>query len=100
MYAWSPLPRSLAATFRDAQSPKSRVRLSAVADLVRWAEGEDRERCIDALANLLGSDPDSEVRAAAALGLADALAERALGALIAAAERGEPRVRQMALVAI
>jgi HEAT repeat protein len=100
MYVWSPLPRSLAATFRDAQSPKPRVRLSAIADLVRWAASDDRERCLDELEALLGNDPDLEVRAAAALGLADADAERSLGALLAAATHGAARVRQMALVAI
>jgi len=100
MYVWSPLPRSLAATFRDAASPKPRVRLSAIADLVRWAVGAERERCIDELVTLLGSDPDLEVRAAAALGLADADAERSLGPLLNAATYGAPRVRQMALVAI
>jgi len=100
MYIWSPLPRSLAATFRDVQSRKPHVRLSAVADLVRWAEGEERERCIAELVQLLGRDPDLEVRAAAALALADAAAAESLGPLIAAAEHGSPRVRQMALVAI
>ncbi|MEO8184416.1 MAG: HEAT repeat domain-containing protein [Deltaproteobacteria bacterium] len=100
MYVWSPLPRSLAATFRDAASPKPRVRLSAIPDLVRWAVGAERERCIDELVTLLGSDPDLEVRAAAALGLADADAERSLAPLLSAATYGAPRVRQMALVAI
>jgi HEAT repeat protein len=100
MYVWSPLPRSLAATFRDVQSPKSRVRLSAVADLVRWAEGDEREHCVAELERLLGGDPDLEVRAAAALALADAAAAESLGPLIAAAVHGPPRVRQMALVAI
>jgi HEAT repeat protein len=100
MYVWSPLPRSLAATFRDAQSPKPRVRLSAIADLVRWAASDERERCVDELVTLLGTDPDPEVRAAAALALADADAERGLAPLLAAATQGAPRVRQMALVAI
>jgi HEAT repeat protein len=100
MYVWSPLPRSLGATFRDIQSPKPRVRLSAVEDLVRWAAGEERARCIQELVRLLGTEPDLEVRAAAALGLADAGAVESLEALITAAERGEPRVRQLALVAL
>ena len=71
MYVWSPLPRTLEATLRDSQSSKPRVRLSAVEDLVRWAEGEARVRCIQQLVTLLEQDPDLEVRAAAALGLAD-----------------------------
>lgn len=100
MYAWSPLPRTVGATFRDIGSQKSRVRLSALEDLVRWAETDERPRCIEQLRRLLHSDDDVEVQAAAALGLADAAAPETLGDLIAAAERGAPRVQQMALVAI
>jgi HEAT repeat protein len=100
MYAWSPLPRSLGATFRDIESQKSRVRLSALEDLVRWADGEERPRCIEQLRRLLHGDDDVEVQAAAALGLADAAARETIGDLITAAERGAPRVQQMALVAI
>jgi HEAT repeat protein len=100
MYVWSPLPRSLAATFRDAQSSKPRVRQSAIADLVRWAGGDERERCIRELESLLGADPDLEVRAAAAIALADAEARESLAQLVAAAQHGPARVRQMALVAL
>jgi len=100
MYVWSPLPRSLAATFRDAQSSKPRVRQSAIADLVRWAGGDERERCIRELETLLGADPDIEVRAAAAIALADAEATESLAQLVAAAQHGPARVRQMALVAL
>jgi HEAT repeat protein len=100
MYAWSPLPRSVGATFRDIESQKSRVRLSALEDLVRWAETDERPRCIEQLRRLLQSDEDVEVQAAAALGLADVAAAETVGDLIAAAEGGAPRVQQMALVAI
>ncbi|HEU4581505.1 MAG TPA: HEAT repeat domain-containing protein [Polyangiaceae bacterium] len=100
MYAWSPLPRSLAATFRDAQSSKPRVRESAVGDLVRWASGGERERCLRELEALLGADPDLEVRAAAAIALADAEATESVAQLVAAAQHGPSRVRQMALVAL
>jgi hypothetical protein len=100
MYGWSPLPRNLGAALRDAQSTKARVRLSAVADLVRWTSGEDREQCIAALVRLLGSDPDLDVQAAAALGLADAEAVESLPALIAAAQTGAPRLCQMSLLAL
>jgi HEAT repeat protein len=99
MYGWSPLPRSLAATFRDIQSEKAHVRLSALADLVRWADSDERSRCIEQLTRAL-DDSDEEVQAAAALGLADVGASESIGALIVAAERGAPRVRQLALVAI
>jgi len=100
MYGWSPLPRNLGAALRDAQSTKARVRLSAVADLVRWTSGDEREPCIAALVRLLGSDPDLDVQAAAALGLADAEAVESLPALIAAAQTGAPRLCQMSLLAI
>jgi HEAT repeat protein len=100
MYVWSPLPRSLAATFRDAQNSKARVRQSAIADLVRWANGDERERCIRELETLLGADPDLEVRAAAAIALADAEARESVAPLVAAAQHGPARVRQMALVAL
>lgn len=100
MYVWSPLPRSLGATLRDSQSSKPRVRLSAVADLVRWAESGERAGCIERLVALLATDPDLEVRAAAALALADAGAQESLGALVAAAQSAPPRVRQLSLVAL
>jgi HEAT repeat protein len=100
MYVWSPLPRSLSATFRDIANPKSRIRVSAIADLVRWADTEARERCLQQLVTTLRGDEDLEVRAAAALALADTGAVESLDALIEAAERGQPRLRQMALVAI
>jgi HEAT repeat protein len=100
MYVWSPLPRSLSATFRDISHSKARVRLSAIPDLVRWAASEERDRCIAQLIATLGRDEDLEVRAAAALALADTGAPEALGALMDIARGGPPRLRQLALVAI
>ncbi|HTV22530.1 MAG TPA: HEAT repeat domain-containing protein [Polyangiaceae bacterium] len=100
MDLWSPLPRSLAATHRDATHAKSRVRLSAVADLARWAQTDERASCISRLCALLDADPDVEVRAAAALGLADAGLREGLPALLRVAASGPPRVAQMALIAI
>lgn len=100
MYAWTPLPRSLGATLRDSQSAKPRVRVSAITDLVRWAENGERERCVAQLIALLEQDTELEVRAAAALALADAGAHESLGSLITAAESGPPRLRQLSLVAI
>src|SRR5688572_15112550 len=100
MYVWSPLPRSLSAAFRDVRNSKPRIRISAIADLVRWAETDARERCLQQLVTTLQKDEDLEVRAAAALALADTGAVESLDALIDAAERGQPRLRQMALVAI
>jgi hypothetical protein len=100
MYLWTPLPRSLSATLRDASHAKARVRLSAVADLVRWAGTEEGERCVAQLIEMVRRDDDLEVRASAALGLADAGASAGLDVLIEAARAGAPRLRQLALVAL
>jgi len=100
MDLWSPLPRSLGATLRDAAHPKARVRLSAVADLARWAQTQEREPCLSRLLVLFESDSDIEVRAAAAIAFADAGLHEALPSLLRAAASGPPRVAQMALVAI
>jgi HEAT repeat protein len=100
MQVWAPLPRSLSAALRDASNPKPRVRVSAIADLVRWAETDERGHCVPRLLALLREDVDVDVRAAAALALADINAVEALEVLFAAADDGPPRVRQMALVAI
>ncbi len=100
MYIWSPLPRSLGATFRDAEHEKPRIRISAIADLARWVGTQDRESCVRKLIALVETDTDVEVRATAALALADAGAAEGLGALLEAAHAGPPRLRQMALVAI
>lgn len=100
MYVWSPLPRSASATLRDAAHPKARVRLSAIGDLVRWAQTDEAEPFVERLLGLLEKDDDVEVRAAAALGLADAEVHAALPSLLRVAALAPPRVRQMALVAI
>jgi HEAT repeat protein len=76
------------------------VRASAIADLVRWAGSDQREACLSTLIALVEKDEDLEVRAAAALALADAEATSALPVLLRAAASGLPRLRQMALVAI
>ena len=47
---------------------------------------DDRARCIAQLKSLLERDPDVEVRAAAAVGLADAGATDVVPALVAAAQ--------------
>jgi HEAT repeat protein len=100
MYVWSPLPRNASATLRDAAHAKVRVRLSAIPDLVRWSQTEERETCVARLTQLVDEDEDLEVRAAAALALADAQATSSLATLLRAAASGLPRLRQMALVAI
>ena len=100
MYLWTPLPRTAGAALRDAAHARASVRLSAIADLVRGAAGEEGDACVERLLELVERDADVEVRAAAALALADAGATRALPSLVRAAGSSEPRVRQMALVAL
>jgi HEAT repeat protein len=100
VYLWSPLPRTAAAALRDAAHAKASVRLSAVADLARAAAREESVASVDRLIELVERDADVEVRAMAALALADADARRALPVLMRAAAAGEPRVQQMALVAL
>jgi HEAT repeat protein len=100
MYAWSPLPRNASATLRDATHAKPRVRLSAIPDLVRGSRTNERDACVACLKQLLEKDEDIEVRAAAALALADAEAMSGLPALLRAVASGLPRLRQMALIAI
>jgi HEAT repeat protein len=100
MDLWSPLPRSLAAALRDAAHPKARVRLSALADLVRWAQTDEREPCAARLLAMLEEDSAAEVRAAAALACADIGLHEGLPALLRTATSAPPRVAQMALVAI
>ena len=100
MYLWSPLPRTAAAALRDTGHARAAVRLSAVADLARAAEGDESAACVDRLIELVERYPDVEVRARSALALADAGARRGVPSLVRAAGGNEPRVRQMALVAL
>jgi HEAT repeat protein len=88
------------AALRDASHAKLRVRLSALADLGRLATGPDRDRVVRVLMKLLANDPSAEVRARAALALADAKAESAGATLIAAAQDPDENVKQMAILAL
>jgi HEAT repeat protein len=100
VFGFQPLPRTLNAALRDSEHQRRDVRSSALRDLVRHARGEARERAVSALIERLRSDPEIEVRAQAAVALADADATESLDALLAAARQGEPPVRQMALLAL
>ncbi len=100
MLGLPPLPRTIAAALRDAEHPDARVRLSALADLVRHTRGVERERALIAIIALLHSDPRADLRAEAAVALADAEATGARTALLAALEDRELRVRQMAIIAL
>jgi HEAT repeat protein len=92
------LPRKLAAALRDAQHDKPEVRVSALADLVRHARAGEAEATRALLSAL--NDATDEVRAAAAIGLADAGIERAVPELVRAASDVSGKVRQMALLAL
>ncbi len=100
MWGLPPLPRNLPAALRDADHPKREVRLSALRDLVRHAHGDQRKAVVDKLCDILQGDKELELRAEAAMALADADAGEALETLLEAARRGERRLRQMAVLAI
>lgn len=100
LFQLRPLPRTLEAALRDLQDPKAGVRRSAVADLARLAHTDHRSEALDALTARLLDDDDADVRADAALGLADAEGRGALDALVEAARDAHARVRQMAVLAL
>ncbi|HTQ05932.1 MAG TPA: HEAT repeat domain-containing protein [Polyangiaceae bacterium] len=100
MLGLPPLPRTIAAALRDAEHPEARVRLSALGDLVKLARTSDRERATIAIIGLLRSDPRVELRAEAAVALADVEATGARTALLAALDDSALRVRQMAIIAL
>ena len=100
MFGLAPLPRTLSAALRDIGHKKVSVRLSAVRDLVPHAAGAERGRVVSALESALIDDASAEVRAQAAVALADANAGESTAALVGAYEDAHLRVRQMALVAL
>ncbi|HEY4015979.1 MAG TPA: HEAT repeat domain-containing protein [Polyangiaceae bacterium] len=102
MFSPLPLPRSLEASFRDLDSDKAATRASAVRDVARHALHSDatRARAIPQLERALQDDGAAEVRAEAAVALADVVAHEALPVLLVAIEDEDPHVRQMALSAL
>ncbi len=99
MLGFTPLPRTLEAALRDARHERPDVRLGAITDLKRYAREGD-EGAMAALLERLSSDPAPQVRAAAALSLADIDARTALPSLLEATADADATVRQMALVAV
>jgi HEAT repeat protein len=105
MLAPPPLPRTLDAALRDATSARAETRASALADLVRHAQGRGEEDAVRAravslaLAALQG-DESPAVRSAAAVALGDLGAASALPALLLAIEDENVHVRQMAMNAL
>ena len=99
MLGFTPLPRTLEAALRDAQHARPDVRLAALSDLKRHARGGETGAAGALLARLT-NDPEPQVRAGAALALADIDARDALEPLVSAASDAEAAVRQMALMAV
>ena len=100
MFGIRSLPRTLEAALRDMRHAKNETRISALRDLVRLSETEARPRALSALCDVLDSDADLHVRAAAALALGDAAAKESRGALLHAARSAPLTVREMALAAL
>ena len=101
MLAPPPLPRNLEASFRDLDSQKPAMRASAIADVVRHARDSEevRARAVPLLERRL-TDAAANVRAAAAVALADLVAREAIAALLVAVEDDDAHVREMALSAL
>lgn len=100
MLGLAPLPRNLAAALRDARHEKPAVRAAALADLVRLARSGEKAAS-DELLRLLEHEPLEQLRAQAALGLADAEVRGARDALLGASENDvSVNVRQFAILAL
>jgi HEAT repeat protein len=99
MLGFSPLPRTLDAALRDAEHARPDVRLATLADLKRHARGGS-DGAVAALVTRLKSDPEPQVRAGAALALADIDARHEIDVVVAAAGDQDPGVRQMALLGV
>jgi HEAT repeat protein len=100
MFGIRSLPRTLEAALRDLGHAKNETRISAIRDLARLTETDARPRALHALCEVLGSDADLHVRAAAALALGDANAKEARQALLDAARDAPIHVREMAIAAL
>lgn len=98
MFTPTPLRRTLSAALRDVDDPKPAVRADAVRDLVHHADAA-RVDVIRALERAL-RDASHDVRAAAAIALADLGGVEALSSLLVAVEDDHAYVRQMALAAL
>jgi len=92
------LRRTLAAALRDLGSKSAATRAAAIGDLTAYVD-EARQSVVAALEHAI-RDAAAEVRAAAAVALADVKAVEALGSLLIAVEDGDAHVRQMAIAAI
>jgi HEAT repeat protein len=99
MLGFTPLPRTLEAALRDVEHARADVRLQTLADLKRHARSGSDDALRALVAHLKG-DPEPQVRAGAALALADIDARAELEELVLATADEDPRVRQMALLGV
>lgn len=100
MFALPPLPRTVAAALRDVESKRSDIRRSAIVDLVRHVDSSERQAVVAALKRSLRSDGDPAIRALTAIAIADNTIADLLPDLLEALKDSEPRVQQMALLAL
>lgn len=103
MFGVEQLPRTLAAAERDVGHARRHVRLSVANDLVRLAlpGSADRERALSLLERLIATDTEAEVRARAAIGMADCEAgPEQIGSLLVAAKGEHIGVAEMAVAAL
>ena len=70
MFEVKALPRKLEAALVDVKDPKAKVRISAVRDLVQYAQWENGTAAVAALKEAL-ADADMEVRCAACVAVAE-----------------------------
>lgn len=99
MLGFLPLPRTLEAALRDAEHARLDVRLATLADLKRLGRDGSAE-ALNALVERLQRDAEPQVRAAAALALADIDAKEQLTVLVTATGDEDANVRQMALLGV
>lgn len=101
MLAPPPLPRTLAASYRDLESERPAVRASAIEDLARHARRDEEVRG-EALARLVGmlTDADPKPRAAAAVVLGELGGAGEVTALLGRVDDDDAYVRQMVVNAL
>ena len=98
VFSRTPSTTSLGAALRDLRAEKPKVRTAAALALAHHAQ-KHRAEVTEALMEAL-DDANADVRAASALGLADAKADQAVPALIEACDDPDDHVRQMAITAL
>jgi HEAT repeat protein len=99
VFRFAPRRRTLEAALRDAADTSPGVRRSAIRDLTALASDAARTRVLAVLEKAL-ADRAAEVRAEAAVALADVEGVEALPSLLFAVEDDDPYVRQMAISAL